>query len=78
MAQIRDEYIRATFELSKSSPAAWATFVEAFKNYTMYELERMLTTPTSEAQVSLGLGRRMRDMRDDFIGIEELMKRVGK
>jgi hypothetical protein len=71
MAVVRQTYLKATYLLAKNSPAAWADFVEAFKLYTTYELERSLTTMTSEAQVALGMSRRMIELRDDFIHIEE-------
>ncbi len=78
MSEVRDEYIRALFDLSKSDPAKWATFLEAFKTYTSSELERLLSSPSSEAQTSLGMGRRMRELRDDFVGIQALMDKIRK
>lgn len=75
MSEARDEYLKAMYDLSKVDPNTWATFVEAFRTYTVYELERMLTTPTAEAQVSLGMGRRMKELRDDFVGIEATMQK---
>ena len=76
MADARDEYLRALFSVSKADPAKWATFVEAFKAYTIYELERNLSAPTSEAQLGVGMGRRMKELRDDFIGIDGLMSKL--
>lgn len=76
MSEVRDEYIRSLFDLSKTDPAKWATFVEAFKAYTVYELERALSAPTSEAAMGVGMGRRMKDLRDDFVGIETLMSKL--
>lgn len=73
MAAARDEYLKALYALSKVDPSVWATFVETFRAYTVYELERMLSTPTGEAQVSLGMGRRMKEIRDDCIDIEKTM-----
>jgi hypothetical protein len=46
-------------------------FVEAIKLYTASELERSLTTSASEAQTVLGMNRRLLEIRDDFIHIEE-------
>jgi hypothetical protein len=71
MAVVRQQYLKATYQLAKNSPAAWVDFVEAFKLYTAYELERSMTTMTAEAQVALGMSRRMLEIRDDFVNIEE-------
>lgn len=78
MSEVRDDYIRATFALSKSDPNVWATFVEAFREYVLYEYERALSTPPSDAQIVIGMGRRIRDLRDDFIHIEALAAKVKK
>lgn len=77
-SEVRDEYIRATFDLSKADPARWATFVEAFKAYVLYEYERALSTTPAETQIMIGMGRRMRDMRDDFVHIEALASKIKK
>jgi hypothetical protein len=78
MAGVRDEYIRALFDLSKVDPAKWATFIEAFKAYTSYELERALSGPSGEAKTSLGMSRRIKELRDDCINIELLMDKIRK
>lgn len=78
VSEERDEYIRATYSLSKVSPDAWATFVETFKAYTLYEYERALSANVGEAQVMVGMNRRMRDLREDFIHIEHLASRLKK
>ena len=74
----RDEYIRATFDLSKVDPAKWATFVEAYKAYTLAEMERGLSVPIELAASFVGDARRMKTQRDDFIGIEALMDKIKK
>lgn len=78
MADVRNEYIRATFDLSKVDPAKWATFVEAFKAYTVAELERITTSTVENAPIAVGFGRKMKELRDDFIGIEALMDKIRK
>jgi hypothetical protein len=78
MADIRDEYIRALFDLSKTDPAKWATFVEAFKAFTVSELERITQSTPETAQIAIGFGRKMKELRDDFIGIETLMSKIRK
>ena len=77
-SEIRDAYIRATFEISKADASKWATFVEAFKNYTLYEYERALSMPAGDSLIAVGMNRRMRDLRDDFISIENLADKVRK
>lgn len=78
MSEARDDYIRAVYSLSKSDPNAWATFVEAFKAYVLYEYERGLSTSPTEVQITVGMGRRMRDLRDDFVHIEALAAKIKK
>jgi hypothetical protein len=78
MAEVRDEYIRALFDLSKVDPAKWATFVESFKAYTISELERITTSTPDNAMIAIGFGRKMKEQRDDFIGIETLMGKIRK
>lgn len=77
-ADVRDEYLRALFELSKADSARWATFVEAFKVYVFYEYERALSMPAHETQFAVGMNRRMRDLRDDFINIDNLANKLRK
>ncbi len=76
MAEARDAYLKAVFELSKADPAKWATFVEAFKAYTDYELDRMLGGATAETLLNVGMGRRMRDLREEFKNIESLTDKL--
>jgi hypothetical protein len=76
--EVRDEYIRALFDLSKSDPAKWATFLEAFKAYSAHELERSLSTQASDIAVSFGINRCLIHLRDDFIQVEALMNKLRK
>ena len=76
MSEVRDAYLRATFEVSKADPAKWATFIEAFKGYVLYEYERALSMAPSETQIAVGMNRRMRDLRDDFVHIEALADKL--
>lgn len=77
-SEVRDAYIRATFEVSKADVSKWATFVEAFKSYTLYEYERALSMSAADTQIAVGMNRRMRDLRDDFIHIEALADKLRK
>lgn len=72
----RDAFIRATFVLAKSSPAAWAEFLAAFSAYATVELERATATTTQDMAISLGMSRRMVGLRDDFRDIETLMEKI--
>lgn len=76
MSEVRDEYLRALFDVSKADPAKWATFVEAFKNFTAYELERSLTTPAADVAMAFGYGRCITQLRNDFINIEGLANKL--
>lgn len=76
--EVRDEYIRALYDLSKSDPAKWATFLEAFKAYTMDELERITTSNVDNAPIAIGFGRKMKELRDDFIDVQVLMDKIRK
>jgi hypothetical protein len=78
MSEARDEYIRAIFTLSKSDPAAWASFLEAFKAHIGEELERLLRMPNDDAQIGLGWARCLVSLRSDFSNIEELMRKITK
>lgn len=78
MAAVRDEYLRALYKLSKSDPSAWATFVEAFKAYASDEIEKMASSPADSASMSIGMARRMRDMRNDFLGIDHIPEALKK
>ena len=78
MPDIRDAFIKAAFTLSKSDPAAWATFYQTFDDYTRAELERGTGTTTADMAISLGMGRRMVTLRNDFRDIEHIAAKVGK
>jgi hypothetical protein len=73
----RDEFIRATYKLAKSNPAAWAEFLVAFDAYTTIQLEKATATTTEDMAISLGMSRRMVGLRDDFRNIEGLMEKIG-
>ena len=76
--EYRDAYIKAVFELKRSSPEAWENFVEHFKWQTLIELERMTTSPPDHAQIAVGLGRKMKEIRDDFINVEAIAAKIKK
>ena len=78
MSEARNEFIRATFTLSKADPAAWESFLVVFNNYAQYELERALGVPLNEAQMALGMCRKMIELRNDFRDIQQLMVKVKK
>ena len=78
MSEARNEFIRATFTLSKSDPAAWENFLVAYSNYVTAELERSLSIPLGEAQMALGMARQLVALRNDFRDIQQLMLKVKK
>lgn len=78
MAEVREEYLRALYDVSKADPSKWATFVEAFKMLVSYEQEKALSAPTTDALIAVGSGRRMRDLKDDFVHIETIIAKLKK
>ena len=72
----RDNFIRATFTLAKSSPMAWHDFYEALNAYTTAEIEKGLGTTTDDAMIALGMSRRLVNMRNDFRDIERLAQKI--
>lgn len=78
MAAARDDYLLALYDLSKADPSRWATFVEAFKTYTMYELERSLSTPTSDIAIAFGYSRCITQLRNDCVNIDALASKLRK
>lgn len=71
MNKDREEFLKATFVLAKSSPMAWHSFVAALDNYTKSEIERGLGATTEETMVAVGMSRRLVEMRNDFRDINE-------
>lgn len=74
----RDMFIKATFALAKRSPAEWAEFLAAFVVYTDQELEQGVGSTSEIMAVSVGMNRRMVNLRNDFRNIESLMEKVSK
>ncbi len=74
----RNEFIRAAFSLSKSDPRAWEEFMIAFDEYVKYELEKATASPSGEAQIILGMSRRLLDIRNDLRDIVTLMSKIAK
>jgi hypothetical protein len=78
MSEVRDNYLISAFKLSKHAGPEWFEFVEAFKLYVGYELERSLSSPNGDIAVAFGMGRCLIQMRDDFIGIEQKASKLEK
>lgn len=79
MRTVRDDFIAALFQLSKASqPEAWDKFLRVFDSYVAYELERGLSSQTQDVLISVGMGRRLREMRDDFKNVEEIYRKITK
>jgi|HubBroStandDraft_5_1064220.scaffolds.fasta_scaffold792918_2 hypothetical protein len=74
----RNNYIVALYAVAKTDPAKWANFVEAFRAYTIYELERITSATQDTAGIAIGFGRKMKEQRDDFNDIESLMDKIRK
>lgn len=76
MAEVRDEYIRALHRLAKAAPAQWMEFVARFDAYTAAELEKGIGTSNPDMAVSLGMGRRMLDLRNDFRDVDKIADKI--
>ena len=72
----REEFIKATFRLAKAAPHDWAEFYSRFDAYTLAELEQGISTSSAEMAISLGMGRRMVNLRNDFRDIERLADKI--
>lgn len=76
MSEQRDEYIKAMYRLAKAAPAQWLEFVARFDAYTQAELELGIGTSNADMAVSLGMGRRMVNLRNDFRDVEKLADKL--
>jgi hypothetical protein len=76
MSVIHEEYIKAMYRLAKAAPPAWLEFVQRFDAYTIQELEKGIGTSNADMAVSLGMGRRMVDLRNEFRDIEKLADKI--
>jgi hypothetical protein len=76
MSEEREEYIKATYKLAKAAPREWLEFVMRFDSYTRAELEKGIGTSNADMAVSLGMGRRMVDLRNDFRDVEKLADKL--
>lgn len=75
MSDAREEYIKATYKLAKAAPVDWLEFVARFDAYTAAELETGIGTSNADMAVSLGMGRRMVNLRNDFRDIEKIAEK---
>lgn len=74
--EARDEYIKAMYRLAKSAPGPWLEFVARFDAYTQAELEQGIGTSNADMAVSLGMGRRMVNLRNDFRDVDKIADKV--
>ena len=72
----REHFLRAAFILAKSAPMAWHDFVAALDNYTRAEIERGLGATTADTYLSVGMGRRLVELRNDFRNIESVGQKL--
>lgn len=76
MSAARDNFLRATFVLAKSSPMAWHDFVATLNDYAMEEIEQGLKATTADTFIAVGMGRRLIELRNDFRDIETTAKKL--
>lgn len=76
----REEYLRALYSLSKNTPPdVWMKFVNALTVYTQDQMERVvISAPTNEALVAIGMVRHMREFREEVKNIEEAHRKMDK
>lgn len=74
----RDMFIRTVHALAKRDPQGWAEFMAAFDAYTNDEMARATETSIDALPLSMGMSRRMVELRKDFTNIEALMASINK
>lgn len=74
----REDYLRALFTVSKTTPPeVWTAFVNALTNYTWDQMERVITSaPTNDALIAIGMVRHMRELRDEIVNIEAIVRKM--
>jgi hypothetical protein len=72
MAGERDEYLRATYRLSKVDTMAWSRFMQAFARFATEEIEKCMTAPPDSAEMAIGMARKLRDIRNDIVNIDNI------
>ena len=78
MPDAREEFIRATYVLSKRDPQAWIEFKDAFSAYAMEELERGVSVPAEPTVLAItnGMNKRMLALHNDFTNIEAIAAKI--
>ena len=78
MSEVRDNFLIATFKLSKHAGPEWFEFLEAFRLYVGSEIERGMSTPSEAIPITFGMSRALMKLRDDFISIEIIASKLEK
>jgi hypothetical protein len=76
MDDAREDFLRSTFTLAKSSPMAWHNFVAALDKYAISEVERGLAATTADTFIAVGMGRRLIELRNEFRDIESVGRKL--
>ena len=76
----REEYIRALFLLSKSTPPEiWSKFVVALGDYVSDQIERVVSNaPSADIHLAVGYVRYMREFRDEVKNIEVIYQKLDR
>jgi hypothetical protein len=76
----RDDYLKALYTVSKTTPPeVWVNFVNALTTYTWDQMEKVvISVPTNEALVAIGMVRHMREFRDEVKDIEATVRKMDK
>lgn len=79
MTTPREAFIKAAFAMSKATlPELWDRFMGAFDDYARSEFERGLNSQTQDVLISVGMNRRLKELRDDFKNLDEIYKKITK
>lgn len=77
---VREDYLRALYRLSKSTPPeVWEQFRMSLNIYASDQIERAITgTPVAEIHIAVGYARYMKEFRDEIRNIETIIQKMDK
>ena len=76
----KEEYIRALYEVSKTTPPeVWQKFVSALIIYSFERMDQVVSSAHLEhAQAIIGYVRYMHEFREEIKNIDETYQKMGK
>ena len=76
MSGQRDVYIKEMFALARVNFDQWRRFIEAYRWYSMEQIELMLSAPSGELHVAVGRARQMLLFLDEIQNVEDTYKKI--